>query len=38
MAAFVLQATTGLGGEAVEGLFQDYVYNFLLLTGAGFCL
>jgi two-component system, cell cycle response regulator len=37
LAAFVVQAATGLGG-AVEGLFQDYVYNFLLLTGAGFCL
>jgi two-component system cell cycle response regulator len=38
MAAFALQAATGVGDEAVEGLFQDYVYNALLLTGAGFCL
>jgi diguanylate cyclase (GGDEF)-like protein len=37
LAAFVMQAATGLGG-AVESLFQDYVYNVLLLTGAGFCL
>jgi two-component system, cell cycle response regulator len=38
MAAFVLQVETGLAGEAVTGLFQDYVYNGLLLAGAGFCL
>jgi two-component system, cell cycle response regulator len=38
MAAFVLQAATGLGGDAVAGVFQDYVYNGLLLAGAGFCL
>jgi two-component system, cell cycle response regulator len=38
MAVFVLQAATGVGDEAVEGLFQDYVYNLLLLIGAGFCL
>jgi diguanylate cyclase (GGDEF)-like protein len=38
MVAFVLQAATGLGGDAVADLFQDYVYNGLLLAGAGFCL
>jgi diguanylate cyclase (GGDEF)-like protein len=38
MAAFVLQAATGLAGEAVTAAFQDYVYNALLLAGAGFCL
>ncbi|HEV2874995.1 MAG TPA: diguanylate cyclase [Thermoleophilaceae bacterium] len=38
MAAFVLQSATGLAGEAVTGAFQDYVYNGLLLAGAGFCL
>jgi two-component system, cell cycle response regulator len=38
MAAFLLQAATGLGGEAVESPFNDYVYNLLLLAGAGFCL
>jgi two-component system, cell cycle response regulator len=36
MAAFLIQAASGAG--AGEGLFQDYVYNGLLLTGAGFCL
>jgi two-component system, cell cycle response regulator len=38
LAAFVLQAATGLGGDAVATLFQDYVYNGLLLAGGGFCL
>ena len=38
LAAFVLQAATGLGGDGVATLFQDYVYNALLLAGAGFCL
>jgi two-component system, cell cycle response regulator len=38
LAAFVLQAATGLGDEAIERLFRDYVYTVLLLTGAGFCL
>jgi diguanylate cyclase len=38
MAAFVVQAGTGLAGDAVTGLFQDYVYNALLMAGAGFCL
>jgi two-component system, cell cycle response regulator len=38
MAAFVLQAATGVAGEEVAGLFQDYVYNALLFAGAGFCL
>ena len=38
MAAFLLQAATGLGGEAAARVFQDYVYNGLLLAGAGFCL
>src|SRR5918996_3575670 len=38
LAAFVLQAATGVAGERATGLFQDYVYNALLLAGAGFCL
>jgi two-component system, cell cycle response regulator len=38
MAAFVLQAATGLAGDGATDLFQDYVYNALLLAGAGFCL
>src|SRR5688500_3410473 len=38
LAAFVLQAATGLGGAGVATRFQDYVYNALLLAGAGFCL
>jgi diguanylate cyclase (GGDEF)-like protein len=38
MAAFVVQAGTGLAGDAVTGLFQDYVYNALLMAAAGFCL
>jgi two-component system, cell cycle response regulator len=38
MAAFVLQAATGLAGDGATGFFQDYVYNALLLAGAGFCL
>src|SRR5918996_3783548 len=38
MAAFVLQAGTGLGGEGAARVFQDYVYSGLLLAGAGFCL
>ena len=38
LAAFVLQAATGVGGDTVEGFFQDYVYSVLLLTGAGLCL
>ncbi len=38
LAAFVLQAATGVAGEAATGFFQDYVYNALLLAGAGFCL
>jgi two-component system, cell cycle response regulator len=38
LAAFVLQAATGLAGDGATDLFQDYVYNGLLLAGAGFCL
>src|ERR687895_611861 len=38
MAAFVLQVETGLAGDAATSLFQDYVYNALLMAGAGFCL
>jgi two-component system, cell cycle response regulator len=38
MAAFVLQAATGVAGDGATGLFQDYVYNALLFAGAGFCL
>jgi two-component system, cell cycle response regulator len=38
LAAFVLQAATGVAGEGATGFFQDYVYNALLLAGAGFCL
>jgi diguanylate cyclase (GGDEF)-like protein len=38
MAVFALQFGTGLAGEAVTALFQDYLYNGLLLAGGGFCL
>jgi hypothetical protein len=38
MAVFVVQAATGIAGDAATDLFQDYVYNALLLAGAGFCL
>src|SRR5918998_1256362 len=38
MAAFVVQVETGLAGDAATSLFQDYVYNALLMAGAGFCL
>jgi two-component system, cell cycle response regulator len=38
MAAFGLQAATGLAGDGATGFFQDYVYNALLFAGAGFCL
>ena len=38
MAAFALQLGTGLGGDSVTELFQDTLYNGLLLAGAGFCL
>jgi two-component system, cell cycle response regulator len=38
MAMFVLQAATGLGGDAASQVFQDYVYNALLLAGGAFCL
>jgi two-component system, cell cycle response regulator len=38
MAAFALQAGTGLAGEAVTDAFQDYLYNGLLFAGAGFCI
>ena len=38
LAAFVLQAATGLGGEAAARVFQDYVYNGLLFAGGAFCL
>jgi two-component system cell cycle response regulator len=38
LAAFVVQAGTGLAGDAATSLFQDYVYNALLMAGAGFCL
>jgi two-component system cell cycle response regulator len=38
MAAYTLQVGTGLAGEAVTTVFQDYLYNGLLLAGAAFCL
>jgi two-component system, cell cycle response regulator len=38
LAVFTLQMGTGLAGEAVTSIFQDYLYNGLLLAGAGFCL
>src|SRR5687768_8603301 len=38
MAAFVVQVETGLAGDAATSLFQDYVYNALLMAGAAFCL
>jgi two-component system, cell cycle response regulator len=38
LAVFTLQMGTGLAGEGITSLFQDYLYNGLLLAGAGFCL
>jgi two-component system cell cycle response regulator len=38
MAVYTLQVGTGLAGEAVTTVFQDYLYNGLLLAGAAFCL
>jgi two-component system cell cycle response regulator len=38
MAVFTVQVATGLGGEPVTDLFQDYLYNALLFAGAAFCL
>jgi diguanylate cyclase (GGDEF)-like protein len=38
MAVYVLQVATGLAGDAVTAVLQDYLYNALLLAGAGFCL
>jgi diguanylate cyclase (GGDEF)-like protein len=38
MAVFALQVGTDLAGERVTTAFQDYLYNFLLFSGAGFCI
>jgi two-component system, cell cycle response regulator len=38
MAVFTLQVGTGLAGEAMTAMFQDVVYNGLLLAGAAFCV
>jgi diguanylate cyclase (GGDEF)-like protein len=38
MAIFVLQVSTGAAGDDVSAVFNDYLYNFLLFAGAGFCL
>ena len=37
LSAFVLHATTGVGG-AVDWLFEDWIYNGLLVLAAGGCL
>jgi two-component system, cell cycle response regulator len=38
MAIFTLQVATGAAGPDVTKVFMDYLYNFLLFAGAGFCL
>jgi two-component system, cell cycle response regulator len=38
MAAYTVAVATNAAGAAVTEVFQDYVYNFLLFAGAGFCL
>jgi two-component system, cell cycle response regulator len=38
MAVFTLQVATGAAGPGTTKAFMDYVYNFLLFAGAGFCL
>ena len=38
MVVFAVQVGTDLAGARVTDLFQDYLYNFLLFAGAGFCL
>src|SRR5215216_1720590 len=38
MVLFTLQVATGAAGPGTTKAFIDYVYNFLLFAGAGFCL
>ena len=38
MAVFAIQVGTDLAGGAVTAVFEDYLYNALLLCGAAFCL
>ena len=38
MALYTLQVATHAAGSQVTAAFQDYLYNFLLFGGAGFCL
>ena len=38
MAIFTLQVATSAAGPDVTKVFMDYLYNFLLFAGAGFCL
>jgi diguanylate cyclase (GGDEF)-like protein len=38
MAIFTLQVATSAAGPGVTKAFMDYLYNFLLFAGAGFCL
>jgi two-component system cell cycle response regulator len=38
MALFTVQMGTSVLGASATGFFQDYLYNALLVAGAGFCL
>ena len=38
MAILAIQLATHAGGPEVTKAFIDYLYNFLLFAGAGFCL
>jgi two-component system, cell cycle response regulator len=37
LALFAVQVGTGVAGPQVTAVFDDYLYNALLLAGAGFC-
>src|SRR3954454_1229596 len=38
LAAFAAHAAFGLGGTSLDGLFNDWVYNALILAAAASCL
>jgi two-component system cell cycle response regulator len=38
LALFAVQVGTGVAGPQVTAVFDDYLYNALLLAGAGFCV
>src|SRR5437763_10397433 len=38
LAAFAVHAAFGVGGPRLDGLFNDWVYNALILAAAGSCL